>query len=81
MTKQEFIDKVDELYPLEKVTLITYNLLYNEKYAEYYIAYMAGEYEWCYDFLEKNPHLLTLEHTPARFKAHAENSVRLAKEF
>lgn len=80
MTKDQFNAKTDsELTPTENA-LINFNIYHNAAHIEYYQNYHMGNYQWCYNYLMSNRHLLTIEHTPDDQRDIAEMSIEIAKE-
>lgn len=80
MTKQEFLEKLnDELTPTELV-LATFNFYLNPKHVDYFMDYKMGEFRECYDYLMGNKQFLTLKHTPRKFKLTAIKQVKAAKK-
>jgi len=81
MTKEELNRRTDmELTPTENA-LINFNIYYNEEHIEYYMKFHLEEYQWCYDYLMKNRHLLTIKHTPNGRKSIAKRMIKAAKSF
>jgi len=71
MTKLEFENKLFEEFTIEEIALINPNIYWNDKYIAYYTNYKTGNYAECWDFLMKNRDLLTIEHTPEKWKKYA----------
>ena len=81
MTKDQLNSKIDkELTPTENA-LINFNIYLNPDHVEYYQNYHLGNYQFCYDYLIKNRHLLTIEHTPTDKREVALMTVAMANVF
>ncbi len=81
MTKEELNKRTDrELTPTENA-LINFNIYYNEEHIEYYQNFQMGDYQWCYDYLIENRHLLTIKHTPMGKRSIAKKMIKAAKYF
>lgn len=59
MTKEDFQEKLFDELSLSELNNLNSKIYYNEKHIEYYIGYNSGEYDWCWDYLIKNRHLLS----------------------
>jgi hypothetical protein len=65
MNKEQFASKVDATFTQTEVLLIAYNILYNTEHQHYYLAFQLNDFDYCYNYLIENRHLLTIEHTPS----------------
>jgi len=68
MTKEEFNNKIRDELSVTELALINFNIYYSEDHLRYYCNYHMGKYKKCYSYLMKNRHILTLEHTPDKYK-------------
>ncbi len=81
MTKSQFNLKTSTDLTATENALINFNIYHNEDHVEYHQNYQMGNYQWCYEYLISNRHLLTIEHTPEDQRDIAEMSIEIAKEF
>ena len=79
MTQQEYFNKIVRLLTTKEGALINFNIFYNDQHHDFYMDYKMGSYEKCYKYLKKHRHLLTLEHTPERYKEQAKRNIINAK--
>lgn len=76
MKHDEFYQKImSELTPTE-VALISTNIYYNPECIDYNMNFHLEKYDKCYKFLMKHRHLLTLDHTPKKWKTVAQWNIR-----
>ena len=68
MTKTEFNNRLFSEFSATEIALINCNVYHNEDHIDYYLNFHSGMYAWCFDYLVKNRHLLTLKHTPRKWK-------------
>ena len=81
MTKDQFNSKIDKEFTPTENALINFNIYYNPEHIDYYQNFHAGNYQWCYDYLIKNRHLLNIKHTPMGKKNIAKQMIKAAKSF
>jgi len=80
MTKEELNNKTSkELTPTENA-LINFNIYFNPDHVDYWIRFKMEDYQWCYDYLMENRHLLTIENTPKGYKTKAKQNIRAMKK-
>jgi hypothetical protein len=79
MTREQLNKRIErELKPSE-IALINFNIYWNREHIDYYENYHLGDYQWCYDYLIKNRHLLNIKHTPMGQKSMAKKIIQMAK--
>jgi len=64
----EFDKKLMETFSLAEIALINPNIYFNPEHVIYYMDYHLRKYDKCFEFLLKNRHLLTIEHTPEKHR-------------
>ena len=67
MNKEQFTKSYLTLLTPTEIALINFNIFYNPDHNEYYRLYYSEKYQECYNYLIKNRHLLTIEHTPKKY--------------
>lgn len=77
MTKGELNLRIDREFKAAEKALINFNIYWNEQHIDYYQNYHLGNYQWCYDYLIKNRHLLTIKHTPIGQRTKAKKMIEL----
>jgi len=68
MNKETFETNIEKELTVTELALITTNIYYNPKYLKYAYRYLCEDYNYCYKFLIKYRHLLSLSHTPLDFE-------------
>ena len=81
MTKEEFNKKTDRVLTPAENALININIYYNPDHITYYMNFNIGNYEWCYDYLIANRHLLVIDHTPYGLRSTAKEMIKAAKVY
>lgn len=59
MTQEEQLNKILDTFTEEEIVNINPAIYSNPEHIEYWMAYHRGEYEWCFNYLLDNRHLLT----------------------
>jgi hypothetical protein len=78
MDTQSFNARITEELTATELALINTNIYYNTKYS-YHTNYHLGKYDKCYAFLMSHRHLLTINHTPKKWRELANHFIRSAK--
>lgn len=78
MTKSEFFKKLEKEFSVEENALVNFNIYLSPAHTDYYIRYKAGDYQWCFDYLIKQRHLLTIENTPVGSRDLARHAIQSA---
>ena len=81
MTEKQLEAKILTELTSSEIALINTNIYWNDKHVDYYMDYKSGNYAKCWEFLMKNRELLTIEHTPEKWKPIAENFIKGDKRF
>jgi len=79
MTREEFDEKLLDTFSVSEIAIINTNIFYNEDHKEYFNKFHSREYEWCYDYLVEHRKLLSLSHTPSKYKDYAIKLIENAK--
>lgn len=58
MNKEQFTSKLLDNFEIKELSLINTNIYFNKTHIDYYMKYHECDYEWCYDYLIDNRHLL-----------------------
>ena len=59
MTKKQYNKRVFWEFDLEELTNFPDRIYSNPDHAEYYKKYQCGEFDWCWEYLLENRHLLS----------------------
>lgn len=79
MTRPEFDIKLNDEFSLLELALLNFNIYYNPDHIEYYMRFGAGDYAFCFDYLIRNRHLLSIKHTPKKWKEQARRALKDAE--